>query len=124
MTRYDKFLIVIVLIVSLAGIFVTKILQDTGEEAVYAVIMVNGEEYRRINLKDAVPGEFIVRTPWGYNTIQIDKNKIRIKEASCPDKVCINQGWISKPNQMAVCLPNRVYVKIVGKEDVIDDVAF
>jgi len=123
MTRYDKVLIVAVLIAAVAGLFVTKIVQD-AREATYAVIMVDGKEYKRINLKNAVPGEFTIETSRGYNTIEIGKNKIRMKASSCPDKLCVKQGWISRPNQMSVCLPNRVYIKIVGQEDIIDDVAF
>lgn len=123
MTRYDKLLVIVVLIVAVTGLFISRSVQDAREN-IYAVIVVDGEEYKKINLKDAVPGEFTVRTQWGNNTIEIGKNKIRMKASSCPDKLCVKQGWLSRPNQMSVCLPNRVYIKINAQEDVIDDVAF
>jgi hypothetical protein len=100
---------------------VNTMLDAEGE---YAVIMVNGQEYRRIDLGKEGPGEFTVKTPWGYNTIEMGKNRIRIKDASCPDKLCVKEGWLSRANQMSVCMPNRVLVKIVGKDTDIDDVAF
>jgi hypothetical protein len=123
MTKYDKILVVLVLLVAVVGMFLLKTFQDT-REGTYAVIMVNGEEYKRVDLRKTQPGEFTVRSPWGYNTIEIGKNRIRIKDASCPDKLCVKEGWLSKSNEMAVCMPNRVYIKIVGEETGIDDVAF
>lgn len=123
MTKYDKVLIASILVVSIAGFLFTGYMQDS-QDHLYAVIVVNGKEYKRIDLMNAAPGEFTVRTPWGYNTVQVGKNRIRIKEASCPDKLCVKEGWLDKPNQMAVCLPNRVYIKIIGKEVEVDDIAF
>ncbi len=123
MTRYDKVLIIAVLLVAVTGMLVVRTVQDTGG-SIYAVIVVDGEEYKRIDLRNAVPGEFTVRSPWGYITVEIGKNKIRIKDSTCPDKLCVKQGWLSRPNQLSVCLPNRVYIKIIGQENEVDDVAF
>lgn len=37
-------------------------------------------------------------------------------ESDCPDKVCVKSGRLHTVGQMAACLPNQVYVKIVGTD--------
>jgi hypothetical protein len=46
----------------------------------------------------------------GKTTVEIKGGKVRIKEAPCPNKICIHQGWIE--NGAVVCLPNKVVVTI------------
>lgn len=53
----------------------------------------------------------------GKNVLVIEDGSAYIKEASCPDKLCVHQGRINKEGRELVCLPNRVVVRIIGKED-------
>jgi len=46
----------------------------------------------------------------GRTTVEIKGGKVRIKEAPCPNKVCIHQGWIE--SGAIICLPNKVIVTI------------
>jgi hypothetical protein len=39
---------------------------------------------------------------------------IAFTESDCPDKVCVKSGRLHSTGQMAACLPNFVYIKIVG----------
>ena len=39
---------------------------------------------------------------------------IAFVESDCPDKVCIHAGKLHLDGQMAACLPNEVYIKIVS----------
>lgn len=48
----------------------------------------------------------------GYNTIHIEDGKVWIHEATCPDKICLNQGKISNGGELIVCLPNKLLVQI------------
>ena len=54
----------------------------------------------------------------GTNTVVIEDRKVYVSEASCPDKLCKNQGKISQSGEMIVCLPNLMIAKIVGGEPV------
>lgn len=49
--------------------------------------------------------------------MHIEDGQIWIHEASCPDKICIYQGKISKNGEMIVCIPNRMFIKIVDEND-------
>ena len=46
--------------------------------------------------------------------LELRENQIRFYETDCPDKTCIRTGFISRIGETAICLPNRVMVKIVG----------
>ena len=35
-------------------------------------------------------------------------------EASCPDKICMDQGQVSQEGEMIVCLPNRMTARVMG----------
>ncbi len=55
--------------------------------------------------------------------IEIRDNRARFKTSDCPDKVCVNTGWLSSPGQTAVCLPNKISIVIqtsVPDKDAID----
>ena len=48
----------------------------------------------------------------GTNLLVIENGAACIREASCPDHLCVNMGWIDKTGQTVVCLPNRLVVEI------------
>ena len=39
-----------------------------------------------------------------------------MKEADCPDKLCVHQKAISAENESIVCLPNRVVVTVTNSK--------
>ena len=87
-----------------------------------AVIEAPGQTYQ-INLRTAANQDILVNTEYGTNTIEIKDGKIRIKEANCPDKVCVHTGWTNSPALPLVCLPHKLTVTIKKeKNDGIDAV--
>lgn len=54
----------------------------------------------------------------GTVIIMYDSNKAWIKSSPCPEKLCIQQGKISKAGQTIACLPEKVLLTITtpGKE--------
>lgn len=59
----------------------------------------------------------------GTNTIRITQDGVYMKDASCPDKLCVHSGVINKPGQSIVCLPNKIMVEIEGSNTKVDAVA-
>lgn len=58
-----------------------------------------------------------INGPWGILMLDLDGYKVRVNPSSphyCPDKICMNQGWISKPPGTIVCLPNRIVIYYQG----------
>ena len=55
-----------------------------------------------------------------WNRVVAQQGRICVEEASCPDQVCVRQGWISDSSLPIVCLPNKLVIEIVGKEGAFD----
>ena len=65
--------------------------------------------------------EFTVSAPnGGWNTIEIRQGQICVSHATCPDQVCVRQGWTNSPATPIVCLPNSLVIKIKGGESDLD----
>lgn len=78
-----------------------------------AKIYVDGKEYQTIDLENTDYLEITVSDV----VIICESNEIYIKSSSCPDKICVNAGHLSKKGQSAVCVPNRVSVEILGEKE-------
>lgn len=53
----------------------------------------------------------------GSAQIEITREGARFVSADCPDKLCVKAGLLSRAGESAVCLPNRVSVRITGAGD-------
>ncbi len=66
--------------------------------------------------------------PIGETSIEIVGGKVHVHDSDCRNKVCISAGWISRPGQWIVCLPNNVFIMIEGRlttdEGGVDEIAF
>ena len=56
----------------------------------------------------------------GKNTIQVERDRIRVSEADCPDQICVQQGFIVDGTVPIVCLPHRLMVEIGQGERNLD----
>ena len=80
-----------------------------------AEIYVDGVLYRRVDLgKLTAPERIEVRTERGVNVLLAEPGRIRVESADCPDKVCVEAGWLEDSAAPIVCLPHRVVIKLTG----------
>ena len=56
----------------------------------------------------------------GTNTIAVERGRICVSHASCPDQICVKQGWVSQNAVPIVCLPNQLVIQIKGGESQLD----
>jgi len=49
-----------------------------------------------------------------HYTIVYDHGRIRFSQADCPDRICVQSGWISREGQIVACVPGRLILKIQG----------
>ena len=101
-------------LLAVAAVMGVIIFAHSGESA-YAVVTVDGKEMCRLPLD-----EDCLYPIGDTNTIEISDGTVRMIEADCPDKVCINTGRISKSGQTIVCLPNKVVITITGTDSSTD----
>ncbi len=55
-----------------------------------------------------------------YNIIQVISGAICISKASCPDKICVGQGYISNSLVPITCLPNKLVIELKADNAVSD----
>ncbi len=119
----DVILLLIVVLGILSSVLfgrgVASSLSSTGvkteNEGVTAVIKQDEAVIRTIDLSDLKKREEIRISGLYQATIVAEKNRIRFIESGCPDKICVKTGWISQPGEIAVCLPNKVIIKLEKK---------
>ena len=58
----------------------------------------------------------------GTNIVRVEHGKIGMIRASCPDKICINQGFIHDGTFPIACLPNRLSILIKNTDNELDAV--
>ena len=59
----------------------------------------------------------------GRNTVLVERGRICVSEADCPDQICVKQGWISDGTVPIVCLPHRLVIEITGDGGDVDGAA-
>ena len=50
----------------------------------------------------------------------VEPGRIRVESADCPDKVCVNQGYISDGTVPIACLPHKLIIRIEGGDSGLD----
>lgn len=117
--RNDILLAAAVILVA-GGVWLFTTLNKAPGE--YAAVIVNGVETARYPL-DTDAEIRLESENGGYNILVIKDGKADITEASCPDKICVNQHAVSKTGEAITCLPNKTVVEIVGGEQEVDIVS-
>ena len=87
-----------------------------------ARITLDGELVQEIDLEQVGASfTFTVTGAEGLtNTIRVEKGRIRVEAADCPDQICVDQGFISDGTVPIVCLPNRLVIEITGGGEAFD----
>ncbi len=87
--------------------------KNPEKKDVYAIIKKDDKIIRKINLSSLKERE-VIRISGRFNELIVaDQKKICFMSEDCPDRLCTKSGWLSKPGQIAVCLPSRTLIKIV-----------
>ncbi len=113
-TLGDRILFIFLILVSLSGIIFIKEFLPRSREV---VIEVEGKASYMYPL-DA-DRSVDVKSSFGHLTVEIRGEKVRVVNASCPNKLCEVQGWIS--SGAIICLPSRISVIVGGPEEPKDE---
>ena len=79
-----------------------------------AVITLDGEVIDEVDLSKVKMPYTIEAESKHRNTIEIERGRICVSHADCPDQVCVETGWIEDGSKPIVCLPNRLVIEIKG----------
>lgn len=52
--------------------------------------------------------------PIGRTVIEIEPGRARVLSDPGPRQYCVRQGWLTRPNAIAICAPNHVSLALSG----------
>lgn len=117
LTTADRFLIVLLLILGAISLFLVSLIQTQGEAV---QIFQNNVLKYQFNLNEEK--KLVIENKSGFIQIFINNKKVWVNDSSCPTKICKKMGKISKTGQTIVCVPNKVFIQIIGKTEKYIDV--
>lgn len=113
---FGDFIVIFLAVLMAAGLLFFLTAYGKGEGAPYAEIRVGERLVQTVELHAGQMKQFSANGSLGKCIIEANDGKIRVKSASCSDQVCLNTGWINKPGQAIVCLPNKLVVSIKSED--------
>lgn len=112
---FKKSDVIIIIAVILIGILLIWLMPSA--KGSYAMIIYNGREIDRLPLDI----DCVYRPEVNENVeIEVKNGQVHFLHSDCPDKICVNTGWLDKSGQSAVCLPNRLSVTVSGGKSKIE----
>lgn len=73
-------------------------------------ITIDGAEYGSYSLLEEQT--ITIEQDGHINIIEIKDGEAFMKEASCPDQLCVDQNEISYDKESIICLPNKVVITV------------
>jgi hypothetical protein len=122
MTKYDKILIICVLIISISGMVAVNNYALNFNNA-YAEISVNNDLHKKYTLGYGLDETVVIDNEFGKNTIKIENDVVYMLESDCQDQICVHMGRISSPGELIVCLPHRLIIMVTGERQNVDTIS-
>ena len=106
--RYKKEVIItsLLLLISVISLIAVSVFMPVGARV---EVRLDGELIAEYPLSEN--GEYSLLD--GANILVIEDGKAYMKDANCPDRVCVITGKISLVGETVVCLPHRLSVTVV-----------
>ena len=105
--------IVLLLSIIISGVAMIAYGKFTAQKGDTVIVTLDGSLYREYPLYEDAEIDI-----GGTNTAKIENGSVFMETASCPDKLCINQGKIIDSSKKIVCLPNRVTIEVTKKSEI------
>ncbi len=111
--RY-KDILIIAAVLAAAGLLYIGI-QAVSRKGNTAEVLLNNSVVMTLDLS-----EDKTVSPEGFPNVvfEVKDGAVRFRSSDCPDKICVNTGFIDQEGQTAVCLPNRLVLRIVSDSGV------
>lgn len=103
-----------IILLLLAGSILYILLGNPSAKAYTAYIYQDGTLIKTIDLSMVRETSLLTvnASDGGYNIIEIRPGQIAVTEASCPDHVCVKQGFIRTSMLPITCLPNKLVIQL------------
>lgn len=108
---YKLEIIILIVIIAISCCFSISLFSKNGEtvEVIYKNALVFSCPLSKDNIYKFDKN--------GENLVVIKDSKVYIQHSDCENQICVKSKAIDKSNQIIVCAPHNLIVKIVGKKD-------
>ena len=113
--KYKTDLLIIIIIMLIAGLSWVIIHFLNQEKGNYLEISVREKIWKVIPLNRN--GTYEIPGKNGTNILVVKDGEAYMKDADCPDRLCVKQGKISKNGESIICLPHQVVVEVVADNE-------
>ena len=107
--KRDIILCIVLIAVGITCWLVMRFVLPAGNTA---DVYIDGRLVQTIDM--TVDDAYEFSTDRGSNMVVVESEKIRVSDADCPDKVCVNMGWKSRRGETITCLPHKLVIEIQG----------
>ena len=111
MNKKDIILIIIILIFSTLIFIYYKLNNNEVENAI-----VYHKKDIILNIDLNINNTYQVEGDNGIVKIEVNNKRIKVIEENSPYHLCSKQGYISRPNESIICLPNRIIIEIPSND--------
>ncbi len=84
-----------------------------GGVADRAVVKLDGKLVTELALN--VPRKYEVSGAIGTTVIEVQPGRARVLSDPGPRQYCVQQGWLTRANAVAICAPNHVSLQLAGR---------
>lgn len=101
---------IIILVAIISYFFISAFFKDEGTKV---QVFQNNKLVKEFPInKDKI---YEIKDKDKTNIVTVRSGKVFMKDANCPDKLCVKQGSISSNGESIICLPHRVIVKVTAR---------
>ena len=116
----SEILTAILVVVLVLAAFLRYSVPDAQQDLV-AVVTIDGVKRLELPLYEVEEPTRLSLEEYGVPvSLELDTNRIRFVDVTCPDHLCEKSGWLIGNHQSAVCMPNRTVVSVYGLDEVSD----
>ena len=97
---------IIILLLSFSGLLFFRNIGSKGTGR-WAVVECDQD---RLRISLSQDGKYVVRGVLGNTVLKVEDGQIKVLNSPCKMKLCERRGWMSRPGESIVCLPNHIAV--------------
>lgn len=123
MKKLDVLLLVFIVAISFVPVGAFAFLDGKGSDLKYLSIQINGKETQKIKLTGNTKiYEIPIEQEHGeINIVEVNNETVKMREANCPDQLCVYYKPISKDGETIICLPHKLVLQIKGGNSIEDE---
>ncbi|MFQ5646277.1 MAG: NusG domain II-containing protein [bacterium] len=96
-----------------ASLYSYRLIRELSSSGEMVSIEVNNRPVARYSLKE--DRRLTFKGTGGPLVCEIKNQRVRIRESSCPNKVCVKMGWKKQSGEVIACVPNKTLIYVEGK---------